>query len=475
MNNTSSRKMPIKVITQLAVAAAMLLFLAMASASEPKLIIVEPDNTQTEVCKFTGEDNNLKLSGDSNVLAYCELLAGVGAPSITAAVVVLPNQVQQGETVDVAWASSGPDEGYSCVSTIETGPVNGLSGWQDSAGISKSGSTSIVASTSGNYELGVSCSAAGADDYTATTSLTVSEQQPGQKPSGLKITVSPSGTIDAGSNATISWSSNNADTCNASSTPPLSGWSGNLSPASGGSKNINNIAEGDYTLSMTCQNSAGSNSTTATLTVEEEDNDDNGDIYPACSERKKLTSYGFTRRANFRPAGQGSGSNFAQIWGNWPGDSGHPKNVELSRNQFVSLKFNSGSHPGQGKRNIMHYDNIKGGDGGTRGQHFGTLLFIVSRCKDDFDIEKIKQDPSTQGKCVAAGTGALKVTMTENKPHECKIEENTDYYLNIVTTPGGYSHNGPPTIEEIEWQCANPEHNTCSALMRPGGSWPYVP
>src|SRR5690625_6919869 len=97
MNNTSSRKMPIKVITQLAVAAAMLLFLAMASASEPKLIIVEPDNTQTEVCKFTGEDNNLKLSGDSNVLAYCELLAGVGAPSITAAVVVLPNQVRSEE------------------------------------------------------------------------------------------------------------------------------------------------------------------------------------------------------------------------------------------------------------------------------------------------------------------------------------------------------------------------------------------
>ena len=76
---------------------------------------------------------------------------------------------------------------------------------------------------------------------------------------------------------------------------------------------------------------------------------------------------------------------------------------------------------------------------------------------------------------MAAGSGTLQVTMTDDKPHECKIQENTVYYLNIVTTPGGYSHHGPPTIEDIEWQCANPEHDACSALMKPSGSWPFEP
>lgn len=437
------------------------------SADEPKLKVIQPDSSEKVICTFGGSDY-IKVE-DNDVLAFCEpeLEEFSGAASAT---VLLPQSTSVSNPVMVSWNSSGP-EGYSCVSTIESGPASGLSNWTDGGSVAKKGEKTITPTIAGQYELGVICTAGNQPGSYETATLSVTEADPGDTPSGLYIDLTPSSPVEVGNNVTITWGSHDATSCTASSSPTLVGWNSGLSNTSG-SKQISSPAINNYTLTLSCENSAGTTTTSETLrVVEEQGNGGEDEIVPACEDRERLEDRGFTRRINFLSAG--GGRDFAQIWQEWPGSSSHPKNVELEKNEYVSLEFNSGPFPGINRRNMMYNDAPVGGVPGNR-NGFGLPIYVISRCKGDFDIEKIKQDPATQGMCSTGGSGTLKVTMTEDKPFECRIQENTTYYLNITTVYGDehYGVNGPPNIDAIQWGCANSEHTSCGALMKPGGNWP---
>lgn len=164
---------------------------------------------------------------------------GVVAPVIT--ISVSPTSIGTGSSSTLSWSTT--NNPTSC---------NASGSWSGAKSGSGTQSTGTM-NTAGSYSYTLTCSnSAGSDTKTATLTVIAIPV--------VSISVSPT-SINTGGSSTITWSATNGPTCTAGGS-----WSG--SKAASGSQTTGAIGSaGSYTYSLSCTNSGGTASNSATLTV----------------------------------------------------------------------------------------------------------------------------------------------------------------------------------------------------------------
>jgi uncharacterized repeat protein (TIGR03803 family) len=166
--------------------------------------------------------------------------AATPAPTVT--LTATPNSVTLGQSSTLAWTS--------------TNSTNCTASGAWTGGEAVSGSLTVTPSVAGAQTYTLTCTGAGGS-ASATATLTASAST-APVPS-VTLTVNPTSII-VGQSATLTWTSTNATSCEASV-----GWSGN-EPVTG-SQNVTPTAAGNVGYTLTCAGSGGSTSASATLAV----------------------------------------------------------------------------------------------------------------------------------------------------------------------------------------------------------------
>jgi len=152
-----------------------------------------------------------------------------------------------GNDVTLQWESA---DGTECMAT---GGVSG-DNW---AGSKPASGSAIVRSTStGSYPYAIACG--GSDAASVSVNYTVPV-------ANVTLAVS-SNSVDVGSDVTLTWTTQNVDSCTASGGAATDGWDGTLS-AAGGSKTVRHTSAGGYSYSINCTGSGGLARTSASTYI----------------------------------------------------------------------------------------------------------------------------------------------------------------------------------------------------------------
>ncbi len=193
-----------------------------------------------------------KNEGGSGAPKTATLAVSLPAPPAVS-ISVSPISINTGQSATVTWSATNNPS--SCTPSGDlTAPITPASGGSKSTG---------TLSTARTYTYSLNCTNAGGTSNTATTSLAVGSGT-SSSPPVVTISAAPA-SISTGSASTISWSATNSPTsCSAGGT--TSTWVS--SPGASGSASTGAIAAaGTRTYSITCSNSAGSGTKSATLTI----------------------------------------------------------------------------------------------------------------------------------------------------------------------------------------------------------------
>lgn len=416
-------------------------------ASERQLVI-----NDEVYCDLTGQVM-INTGGDLLVtLANLDDCVGLSSGLAVSPLVVVPDSVTAGESVQAIWSSAGADE---CTLTAPSGWSTGGSGL--------SGATTVSVPSSANagtYSLGVIC-VSGSQTESSSSDITVAEADPGSPPSTPSLSISVEDSSAPGE-VTLTWTpSSGASACEASSSPTVSNWNGSVSTS--GSNNqttLSGLSANSYTFRLRCSNSAGSSSwaqVSATIGSS-----------TACSSRQPPSGWSqVTNGCNFRH-GQGWVGDCSYWEGVWPGPfseiTGVTRRLGLAgRNggnaqQYVAMEIDTHGMPASktGRITVEH---------DTFATATGTLISISS-CPGDFHSEAILAETgcyARQGP-TAGGGSSFRWGGTASE-RDCKLESNRTYYLNIIPTnsPAG-TH--PDSIEPNEFSCGS---SPCGLIYEPQG------
>jgi hypothetical protein len=394
-----------------------------------------------------------------------------------------PSSVIAGTSFTIVWASVGPVEdavpGYACTAT--DGGSNPLPGWLGTP-IGLSGPTTVNvagSTTTGLYDLGISCSIP--DDPEATVSrsaqIQVSQQaiDPPPQPTLTVNGVSTSTSVDQGDSVSIAWSSQNATSCTASGTFP--GWSG--TQALSGTQVFNDtsqVALGSYTISIRCSNSGGQ-SPLASVGVSVLDPDDPPPS--ECSTRPLLgvgTLNNWVRKTTGGNSCKWEGFSldtnadcrfFDQVWPSaWPSNS---TRVDLlidgnGGREFIALEFNSGNIPPSVEGSLQQEVPQFGGASSA------TKIWSISKCPGDFN--KALVDAEMGPGCIREDQFGVTQSFewgganSETAADRCGLQPNTRYFLNIVFTQDDAGT--PPDQIEPHFRC---ESDRCGVPITISGSY----
>lgn len=168
-----------------------------------------------------------------------------------------PTSVSAGDSFTATWASVGAD---ACELILPTGWFSPQVQTSDSVTLDVP-----AVAASGQQPVAVECIAANADPVFVDEFLTIGSTAAPDTPALLATVVD---NIAPGE-IRIDWSgSPDADSCQASSSPTLSGWNGSVSVAADQDKTLTGVPAGSYNLSLTCSNSNGTSSpATATASI----------------------------------------------------------------------------------------------------------------------------------------------------------------------------------------------------------------
>lgn len=177
-----------------------------------------------------------------------------GTISDAATVQVLPSAPNVSLTVNPSGILSGQSATISWSATNSPTSCTASGSWSGSQ--SATGSTSLSPASAGVFTYSLSCSnAAGAGSNSANLTVIATPT--------VSVSVAP-GTITAGSNTTVSWTTGNSPS---SCTAGGSGWSGSKA-VGGGSQTVTFGTAGTFTFTLSCSNAGGSTtSNTASVTV----------------------------------------------------------------------------------------------------------------------------------------------------------------------------------------------------------------
>lgn len=247
-------KAPIPQLCLIALFALALPVSGLASGETKKLIVNQEviDDCQLQGSAF------VTSAGDLSIEVQDPDCLGQGGLAMTP-LVLNPQSVSPGDSFTASWASVGAD---ACEMTLP-------SGWSAPSVATTDEVTLNVPSSSstGQKTVRVDCSSANAnvDPVFADDFVTVGSSDAPERPD-LSVTV-----VDniAPGEIRIDWSgSPNSSSCQASSSPTLSGWNGGVSADSDQQKTISGLEAGGYNLSLTCSNSNDTSSAaTASATI----------------------------------------------------------------------------------------------------------------------------------------------------------------------------------------------------------------
>lgn len=348
-----------------------------------------------------------------------------GGNSNFAAIVTVPATATVPATFNVQWSASASATQCFYAGTSVTGWPIGTSACTQGCGGNHT--QSVTLNTAGTYRFNVICT----NDSGVGGGTTVATGGGGTPPSpdNFALTAPPSGTV--GVPFAVSWTVANATSCTGradrdGSSATLSGWTDVTDAAS--PRNANPTVAGTYTLSMTCSNGAGSVNSQQAVVVVAAGN--GNDVCPSSPLTRQISG-----NIQYPPkvgTGQPTRQNadltkWAEIWGHqtttdtavlWPGFNGaSPVVTNFGRNSYIAAKFHVPSAPGLSDAFYRNISNYAGLD---------VTAAISTKC-GDFQPE--------QTACISTappgdeGFGYWSVVV--GTARYCKLELDTDYYLNI--------------------------------------------
>ncbi len=207
------------------------------------------------------------------------------------------------------------------------------------------------------------------------------------------LSASPS-SITEGQSTTVSWATQNADSCAVSDTADQLNGPVDIS----GSAILTIVTAGSYSLTLTCQGSSGPVSRTTSVIV-------NAPAPQPTSTCAVSPLSGVTKTWN-------------GFWGvNFPNPGYANKNATIARSGYMALKFETGNIVDSGLL-------VTVGNTITSGVRTGT----ISECPGDFRVAK---------ECDHVwGLGGGISWATESKTGACQLKPNTTYYFNVTFTDG---------------------------------------
>jgi hypothetical protein len=139
-------------------------------------------------------------------------------------------------------------------------------------------------------------------------------------------------------------------------------------------------------------------------------------------------------------------TSYSAVFGGFPGTTGI-RRIVVAQDEYIALELTPRSIPPEARANI----NVEGIQGGV-GVIGGRLIWSISRCPGDFDVDAIASelDPA----CVEVGTANFGFGGSAHvaDPERCALtlEPGSTYYLNIL-----YSTDDPNDTPstELEWAC----------------------
>ncbi len=202
------------------------------------------------VC-FDNSNNEFARAIDVTVSATASGALAIDSFTASAA------QIVQGGLVSLSWSTSNAD---SCAAS------GGFGGWDGSTVSLPSGSKSLFGSFTGTFTFLLSCQAGFIDTVEKSLDVTVSTTPP---PSGNAAVINTFDTtatqIAQGGSATLSWSTTNAVSCDASG--GFGGWGGSSIDLPSGAKTITGSFPIAETFFLSCQGDVGTSPDVKSLSI----------------------------------------------------------------------------------------------------------------------------------------------------------------------------------------------------------------
>lgn len=423
------------------------LSLLAASAIASAQTTVRMTTPQQTNCVAVTDGQGLRLvPGSADLQASGVTLTGNGCGGVSAnfqaAVSVPSTTAVSGTPFNVTWSAS--QDATTC--TYGGSPIAGVSGWPHGsqactgAACAQAHSVPVTVTTAGTYNFSVTCT--NASGYAVSQNVVVGGPPPvPPTPNNFALTVPANAQV--GVAFPVSWSVDNDTSCAGTadlsgSSTSLAGWTDSTSASN---RSVTASAPGTYTLRLTCSNSAGSvNSLPATVTVSGATTgctvagltrlNTSGISYPNQSGDRVRSNVDITQFANLFGY---SSVNDAPPPVAWPGQDGsQPAIRTFGKTQFVAAQFRV---PG-------NVDPALRGNFGYGSYYSGPLVTLaISETCGDFN--------PASSVCVKTAAGGDSLTRWAINPPSsgyCKLNPNTDYYVNIkLTNPTPASCNSSST------------------------------
>lgn len=304
----------------------------------------------------------------------------IGTQTTITSFSVSPSTILAGGSATLSWEAANAN---SCTAS------GGVGDWSGDVGIT--GTQSITTSVEGTHQFTLTCSGSEGDQAVSNVNLTVNSAT---AVAITNFTASPS-TIVEGETTTLSWTTQNASSCTASSNPAVVGWEGVVADQSAGTQITIDTAS-VYALTLTCEGDSGPAISSSVVTVNQ------GGIDDACAE----------------PALAGTIEEWSDFWGiAFPKPTYDNNYLTINRLGYHAIKFNTGSIQSSGRITTIETTI-------TDGVRLGT----ISECPGEFLVE-----PECDH--VWGISGGINWS-TVGKVGSCALKPNTDYYVNLTYTDG---------------------------------------
>jgi hypothetical protein len=291
---------------------------------------------------------------------------------------VSPSTILAGGSATLSWSTANAD---TCTAS------DGVGDWAGSVGTS--GPQNITTSLEGTHTFTLTCSGPVGDDAVSSVNLTVNSA------TAVAITsfsALPS-TITEGDSTTLSWATQNADSCVASGANGVDGWAGTVATQSAGTE-ITIDTSGVYAFTLTCVDVEGGEAVSSSIVTVDEAS--------LCS----------------TPELDGNIQEWSSLWlVNFPKPTYDNRYVTIPRFGYHAIRFNTGNILSNGRISTIETTVTD-----------GVRLGAISECPGDFDVE-----PECDH--VWGISGGINWT-TVGRDGSCELQPNTDYYVNLTYTDG---------------------------------------
>jgi hypothetical protein len=262
--------------------------------------------------------------------------------------------------------------------------------------------------------------------------------------------VSPS-TVNQGQNVTFSWSGRGAWSCEGSGLAGTT-WNGTKLPS--GSQVVSTASltpDTTYSVDLECSNGPVLDTANVSLTVNESGGGGGGGVPQFCVDDGRVPPAGLTQDTTILVSnGSAQTVTWEQVFDlNFP--FGNGPDVAINRDRYASLRFNTGTLS-TGTSGRIAFDFT---------QTFlptGRKVVTISECPGDFTTLL-----SNACRVTDLGNGAIRWEIVTGGGFDCRLQPNTDYYLNILYT----QDTAPP----YDWSCSgasNPSTATqCGDIVSP--------